>query len=405
MKKKIVSVSTSYDVVDRENDDGRRRRRRRRHSIILDDKFDENCQLCDILTNLMEKHKSNDRATLCSFWYLVIVKHLSIRFEESAELSECITTLDNETANDDDDGVFVFLPSSSLAQDCLKLAEFIARRDIKFSDFGITCVFMTFSHYVSRYQYPVMSYNLKFIDEFEIVERLLLDYLKTLKVTANIATDAEFGLLKNRDSLFVGHKFIKIRELRSILEIMKNNTDTELFLDLIKDYHISIIETFYIFTSCFGRSKFSILECRELSKNAFNFVFPKHITVDIFHGDFWFPVPKNSTWFAYKNSKCVYKTFTGRNTDILLQREFTRLPLFHELIYGFITPSNYIYPIVFYDPKLDTWTKIIAFLIEQKLNCAFMANSDPLFNSVAMTSIHFVSEKHNKEIFKLVKKK
>ena len=356
-----------------------------------------------------------DRASLYSFWYMIIARSIELRLiektttdcggdERTAEtlLDTKITTLDNETAMEDT--CFYFVKDSMLAHDTLCLRSYVERTRIHHADFGLTCVFVAFSHYVSRYQYPIMAYNLQFIREFESVERLLLTFLKTLKIKSNVATELEYNLLQNRHK-FTGKKYIKSRELVRFQEVLKNNADTSVFIKLIAHYHVSIIETFFTFSSCHGRSKFAINECRELNTNTFNFVFPKHNIVDTYSGDFWFPVPKNSLWFAYKEGRCVYKTFTSRDTDSLVQREFNRLQT-RELIYGFITPeSNHIYPIVFHDPSVNTWTDAIQYILQNSLNCAFRTNDDETMRRVPITCIHFVNEHYNREIYKLAKPK
>lgn len=383
-----------------------------------DDKSEE-C-LCEILQNLTVKHANTDRATLYAFWYILIAHDVRITFKDYNDndndvstnksenyyaehvISSKINTLDNELATEN--GYYVFHKNSTLAYDALALKQFINSHNIKYYDFGITCVFMIFSYYAAQYQYPIMAYNLKFIKEFEIVEKLLLNFLKSLKIKNNIATESGFNLIHNKHK-YVGINYIKLHELTQFQDVLKNNPDTNVFIELIKHYHISIIQTFYAFSSCYGRSKFAILDCRELTKNAFNFTFPKHNIVDVYSGDYWFPVPKHPVWFAYKNKKCVFKSFIGRDVDAIVQREFDNLPVSHELIYGFITQDNYIYPIVFYDPRLDTWASIIMFIQQHKLNNAFRSNDDAMFNKVPLTCIHFVTNRYNREIYKLINSK
>lgn len=367
--------------------------------------------LCDIIVLLTEKHKSVDCATLYSLWYMIIARGIGLELvdvevpgsehTETAALDERITTLDNETALESN--CFYFKKDSQLANDALCMRDYVNRTRIQHADFGLTCVFMAFSSYASQYRYPIMVYNMQFIREFEIVEKLLLNFLKTLKIKSNLATEFDYNLQQNRCK-FTGNKYIKIRELVRFQEVLKNNNDTSVFIELITRYHVSIIETFFTFSSCHGRSKFPVNECRELTKNAFNFVFPKHNIVNVYTGDYWFPVPKNPVWFAYKEGKCVFKTFTSRDTDSLVQREFDRLKT-QDLIYGFITQSNYIYPIVFHDPRINTWADAIKFILSNGLNCAFRPNDDDTRHRLPIVCIHFVSEHYNREIYKLIRQK
>lgn len=362
--------------------------------------------MCDIIVHFTEKHKNVDRATLYSFWYMIIARGIGLEFVDHDEsfaeaLDQRLTTLDNETAIENN--CYSFMKTSTLAIDAIRLRNYIKRTGIQFADFGLTCVFMAFSNYASEYRYPIMAYNLQFIREFELVERLLLTFLKSLKIKSDLATESSYNLHENPHK-FVGKKYIKLRELTRFQEVLKNNNDTSVFIEMIHQYHVSIIETFFAFSSCHGRSKFPVNECRELNENAFNFTFPKHNLVNIYTGDYWFPVPKNPVWFAYKDGKCVYKTFTSRDTDSLVQREFERLAT-KDLIYGFITESNYIYPIVFHDPKVNTWADAIKMILANKLNCAFRPNDDDTRYRLPITCIHFVSEHYNREIYKLIKQK
>lgn len=362
--------------------------------------------LCDVIVHLTEKHKSIDRATLYSLWYLIIARDVGLELvDDNGDVDECLderlTTLDNENAIENNR--FFFKKSSTLANDALRMRDYVSRTHIQHADFGLTCVFMSFSRYASQYRYPIMAYNMQFIREFEIVEKLLLSFLKTLKIKNDLATERDYNLQQNPDK-FAGKKYIKLRELTRFQEVLKNNNDTSVFIELIRQYHVSIIETFFTFSSCHGRSKFPVSECRELTANSFNFVFPKHNIVNTYTGDYWFPVPKNSVWFAYKEGRCVYKTFTSRDTDSLVQREFDRLST-QDLIYGFITQSNYIYPIVFHDPRVNTWADAIQFILANGLNCAFRLNEDDTRNRLPITCVHFVSEHYNREIYKLIKQK
>lgn len=364
--------------------------------------------LCDIIVELTKRHSTVDRATLYSLWYMIVARDIKVEFvdttiaESSIEaLGERVTTLDNETAMENN--CFFFDKNSILASDALKVRDYVDKMGIQHADFGLTCVFMAFAHYASQYQYPIMAYNIRFIREFEIVEKLLLSFLKTLKIKSDLATESDYNLQQNCDK-FIGKEYIKVRELVRFQEVLNNNNDTRVFVELIKQYHVSIIETFFTFSSCHGRSRFPVNECRELNENTFNFVFPKHNIVTDYTGDYWFPVPKNPVWFAYKDGKCVYKTFTSRDTDSLVQREFQRLKT-QDLIYGFITQSNYIYPIVFHDPTVNTWSEAIDFILTNRLNCAFKTNNDDTRHRLPITCIHFVSEHYNRQIYKLIKRK
>lgn len=295
-------------------------------------------------------------------------------------------------------------------QDTEHLMANLEKNNIKCCDLGLTCVCLEFARFIHYNQYHLIAYNMKFIPEFETVEQLLYTCSKTIQISHNLAIEPGYSL---RDMKYCGHEYIKLKEFIKIIDLLKVETVPENFIALIKNYHIRIIETFYCLVSNFGNSKSDLMQCRELTRNAFHFKFPKpRLTDDMTNCNYWLHIPTNSAWFAYHQNRVNYKKkLTSRAMDVKIQRAFLTLggktcPF---LIFGFITPDNLIYPI-FLDSTMD-WDQTVAFINKHKLRNAFnkYTNADNFMTKIKqqkipINQIYFVSDTHNRELFKMKKK-
>lgn len=76
--------------------------------------------------------------------------------------------------------------------------------------------------------------------------------------------------------------------------------EIESFLKLCEPFHLSIVETMYLFAS-FSCQTSLILERRALKSKSLNYKFDKIQSVTQYTGIAWFILPKKFVWFAQHN--------------------------------------------------------------------------------------------------------
>lgn len=239
------------------------------------------------------------------------------------------------------------------------------------SDFGITLLMMFFAKYNSVNQYEIFVYTFRCIDEFENFEMFLLSLKqRTIKLPTDMATDENYGLLRNK-STFINSNYLTIKEFEEITNYMKSvNVTSETFISIIKHLHISIIESFFMFTSIYGISK-TIEDCHKLliHQNHFKYKFPKIIKTSIFDGDYWFTIPPNAKWFCYNQGKTDFIGFV--NTNIInLMKVFDNNNI-NCIVVGIIH-NNVLYPLYFENENMYCqWGLIIKKIKDLNMNCIF----------------------------------
>lgn len=263
-------------------------------------------------------------------------------------------------------------------------------------DFGITILMMYFAEFYSNGQYPLYMNTFKCIKELEIIERFLLAYnQKSIKLPPNLATDREFGIMA-QSHRFCNYGHITV-ELFNHINLLMRTSDISInqFLKTLEPFDISIVESFYIFTSITKNCKI-INECHDLQHNCMPYTFQKPIKTPKYDGDYWFELPNNAIWFAYHQGKVKYSAYVS--CDITEQLKCFKIANVLCVVVGFVY-NNCIYPLIFEHPSLCAqWDLIIKYLSDLKLNCVFRPKTDPLPEK--KNRVHFV-RKSIYTIFKL----
>lgn len=267
--------------------------------------------------------------------------------------------------------------------------------DMKSDDFGITILMMHFAQFYSRGQYPLFVNQFRCVRELEMLEKYLLTYNQNhIKLPINMATHREYGLLAQKHK-FVKNNAITCHAFNDVNLTMRNsNIQPIQFIDMIKNMHINIIESFYIFTSITKNCKI-VQECHELMHKCLNYTFVKPVKTLTFDGDYWFILPPRAIWFAYHNER-VKVSYISSDTYKLM--DVFKTNNIRCVVVGFIH-DNQLYPIIFEDPSiLGNWASTIQLIKTYNFNCVFNSHSAAL-----VPNLYFVKNSYH-NIFKYVKK-
>lgn len=195
-------------------------------------------------------------------------------------------------------GYSVKRPLYDLAASMLHQWSSVSNRDL-----GINILMLAFAKYHVKGQYHLFVNDFKQIDEMQSIESYLNKCTKMfIKLPKDMAVDEKYGIRANAH-IFTDNKWLTMTNYLVILASMASKIMTpELFINMVKHYHINIIESFYLFASITRDSRV-ILECRELNKPTFNYVLDKFHKECRYSGEYWFVLPPCSVWFAYLDNR------------------------------------------------------------------------------------------------------
>ncbi|AUQ43986.1 putative gp33-like protein [Esparto virus] len=260
--------------------------------------------------------------------------------------------------------------------------------NIKLSDFGITILMMHFAEFYARGQYPLFMNMFRCVKELEVLERFLLSYnQRSIRLPTNLASDKLYGLRAQKDK-FIKFGGLTLETFHNINMLMRINCiKPQQFIDAISPLHITIIESFYIFTSITKNCKV-INECHDLQHNNMSYTFKKPIKSLKYDGDYWFELPHKAIWFAYYQGRVKYSAYVSCDIDEKL-KSFNLANILFRIV-GFVH-ENCLYPLIIEDPKLYAqWDLTINYLQQYNLNCIFRPNTYPM--PIKKTRIHFVKQ-------------
>lgn len=244
--------------------------------------------------------------------------------------------------------------------------------NITLEDFGITILMMFFAKYYSTGEYPIFVYTFMKCKELELIEKFILAYTtKSVKLPWNMATHDVYGIKQQQ------HRFTKTKCLTKDVYIYLErvmrmpNVKPEDFIACIENLHISIIESFYIFTSITKECKV-VQECHDIQYSNLPYTFQKPIKTPIYDGLYWFTVPLKSIWFAYHQGNIAYSAYQSLDCNKLF--DIFKAHGIKCIIVGFIH-NNVLYPIMFQDPRIiGDWDTIVQQIQKYKFNCVFQKN-------------------------------
>lgn len=195
-------------------------------------------------------------------------------------------------------GYSVKRPLYDLAANMLRRLSGVPNQDL-----GINILMSAFAKYYVKGQYHLFVNDFKGIEEIQNIESYLNKCTKTfVKLPKDMAVHEKHGIRANAH-LFTGKKRLTKIDCITILASMASKImNPELFISMVKHYHVNIIESFYVFASITRDSRL-ILECRELNRPTFNYVLDKFHKECRYSGEYWFVVPPGSVWFAYLNNR------------------------------------------------------------------------------------------------------
>lgn len=269
--------------------------------------------------------------------------------------------------------------------------------NMRVEDFGITILMMHFAEFYSNGQYPLFMNMFRCVKELEIIERFLLSYnQRSIKLPPNLATDREYGI-KAQISKFTNNACLTIQTFNDVYSLMRNSDITPAnFIECISLFHLSIIESFYIFTSITKNCKV-INECHDLQHKSLAYTFQKPIKSLRYDGDYWFELPNKAIWFAYHMGRVKYSAYVSCDTNALMR--IFKTANINYLIVGFLY-ENCLYPIILQDPCIcGDWTATIERMKYLEFNCVFQSNLVPM--PKRKTYIYFVKQSLS-TIFKLI---
>lgn len=235
-------------------------------------------------------------------------------------------------------------------------------------DLGITILMMFFAKFLSRNQYDIFIMAFKNIKELEHLESFILNPISRRCVLPdNLSIHDTYGL-KRLSSTYTSNDCLGLEQFKAITgTLMPSKHLTPLvFTTTIQRFHISIIASFYCFTSLTCNAKM-VKDCRELSQTSLNYTFVPPTKAFNYNGDFWFQLPRGAIWFAYENSAIKYSTYISRDVNRMMD-VFSNLNIRHRIM-GFVH-NNQLYPVKIYDPNLmGQWANVVGTLQSYNLNC------------------------------------
>jgi len=263
---------------------------------------------------------------------------------------------------------------------------------IKLCDLGVNILLLNFSKYFANSQYHLFVNEFDQIRELEDFEKKLLKCSNTfLKVPKNLAIDSKYGI-RAQSKNFVNKNSMPIESFNSLFSYMSSKVFViERFIDMLKPYHINIIESIYSLVSLTRQTRV-ILECRDLNSPNFTYTISRILKSNIYTGCMWFVLPESPVWFAYSKGNIKKTSYITRSDETAIVRLFEKES---DIIVGIIC-NNTIYPL-YIDGSIfhGSWLMTYDYFKNKKFNILY--NLGPPRGS----NIHFVNN-NQCNIYKLV---
>lgn len=260
--------------------------------------------------------------------------------------------------------------------------------DISIEDLGITILMMHFGKHYSCNQYEIYINTFKSISEIKLILDTMSKFSRNfIKLPKDLSVDHKYGLLANQNKFIQNHTIKKYQFLFIIKLMSEKSTDIILFIDIIKNFHISIITSFYNMTSVTDNLQKNI-ECSNMLRDSMHYEFRKFESALCYFGDYWFIVPQNAIWFSYMDGKVKYSSYAPKDFDNALDR----YKILQHHIVGYIS-NGFIVPLIIEHPMFNgEWEKTINFFISNNIPIHLFKGSP---NTSIKSTICFVVNKNN----------
>lgn len=266
------------------------------------------------------------------------------------------------------------------------------KNNIKLDDLGVNILLMNFSKYFSHSQYHLFVNEFDKINELEDFEKKLLKCSNTfIKLPKNLAIDSKYGI-RAQSKYYINNNAIPNESFQTLFSYMSSNIVTvERFVNILKPYHINLIESIYALVS-FTRQTRVILECRDLNSSNFRYTISKVMKSNTYTGCMWFVLPKSSVWFAYSRGNIKKSSYITRIVEIAVCKMFENES---EIIVGVIC-DDIIYPLYIDAPLFrGSWLTTYRYFRHKNFNVLYDLGPPRYRN------IHFVND-NQCNIYKLV---
>lgn len=264
-----------------------------------------------------------------------------------------------------------------LNKELYELAKNYNQCPIAVEDLGITILLLNFAKYHARAQYYLFideCYNISELDMFE--SKLIQCNNSFVRLPKDLPIHKQYGLLAQRQN-FTNTNAISLNAFeRFLFVIHKFDLKITDFITFCKPFHMSIVETLYLFAS-FSCQTSLILECRTLKTHTLQYKFDKIQLATHYTGCAWFVLPKKFVWFAHQNGKVKTSRYITRETESCIVQYFK--PIANYLILGIIN-DNIFYPLKIESPQhMGNWEATHNFLLENNYKSLFHFNSMPIY--------------------------
>jgi len=191
-----------------------------------------------------------------------------------------------------------------------------------------------------------------------------------------LSINRKYGLLAQyKRFVNVGAMSLSVFEL-FFLKIHYIDMKVERFLEMCEPYHLSIVETMYLFAS-FSCQTNLILECRDLKSKSLDYKFENVQIVSQYTGNAWFVLPKNFIWFAQRNGLVKTSRYITRETESHIV-EYLK-PVSQYLIIGILSQNEVIPLKVESSRCTGDWNMTRNFLQQNGYSCIMHFDSTPIY--------------------------
>lgn len=260
-------------------------------------------------------------------------------------------------------------------------------------DMGLSILMSKFAKCIAASQYPLFANTFAEIHEMSILINVLLQTNKC-SLNSNLATDKKYGLFAQQN-LFTNNGHLTKARFDLIWNLVKKSPiEKSVFVSAIKDLHISIIESFYMFSSYIKETSI-IRECHHLAMKALPYNFQAPVKMCSYFGDYWFQLPKRAVWFATHNGRTKFSSIIQTRE---IYESLNKNALQRSLVLGYIA-DNIIYAYAIASPNeySGNWPTTIATLQSAGF-CVPYNVSVPPYNA---KNVHFVKN-DSPTLYKLI---
>lgn len=301
------------------------------------------------------------------------MRKLDVSFDDCVVLDDCNGDPEPSTHTNTQAQIDHYV----LKKNLYELAQNYNKCSISVPDLGITILLLNFAKYYSRAQYHLFideCYNVTELDSFE--SKLLRCNNSYILLPKDLPINSKYGLMAQQNK-FVNKGAMSIESFeRFFFTIHKIDIEIENFIKFCIPFHMSIVETLYLFAS-FSSQTSLILECRSLRLKALPYKFDKVKLVHEYTGCAWFVLPKIFVWFAHQNGRVKTSRYITRSTEKRITDSLTRVA--EHLILGVVI-NDIVYPLKIEDPQFNgKWEMTNAFIINNGFISLYHFNTVPIY--------------------------